>query len=91
MDYLQKYAGDAKDFVKFGLRDLLDLFADPKGESFVAACRFLNADNEHEMKVDDCKKHVKSFVTFLSENSAEKADTFRSSAGSTWPAWHFSR
>ena len=83
VDYLQKYAGDAKDFVKFGLRDLLDLFADPRGESFVVACRFLNADNEHEMKVDDCKKHVKSFVTFLSGNSTEKADTFRRVASSS--------
>ena len=58
-------------------------------------CKFLNADNDCDTTPDDCKKHVKSFVNFLSENSADKADTFRvwrpAQRGSTWPARRFWR
>ena len=75
--FLQKYAGDDKDFAKFGLGSFFDLLQEAKGEAFVEACKFLNVDNERDVTPEACKKHVKDFVTFLAENSGEKAETFR--------------
>ena len=75
--FLQKYAGDDKDFAKFGLGSFFDLLQEAKGEAFVEACKFLNVDNERDVTPEACKKHVKEFVTFLADNSGEKAEIFR--------------